>query len=173
MARSFRFHGWLCLLCGCFFIRNLFGRPDQQRSPKVVWKSWYTLYSSGCIVFLCWTVLDDIVYNGYRAAKSRHVLDSSLRAVANASGSGQDHRQPDVSLSWVLKDHRLLRPIGRLREASPDAVLRVLCTATLLMVRRATVLSLHRLLLRVRRLSILIPSGSRVNSWSWERQPLD
>ncbi|KAL3223442.1 hypothetical protein MRX96_049806 [Rhipicephalus microplus] len=84
MARSFRFHGWLCLLCGCFFIRNLFGRPDQQRSPKVVWKSWYTLYSSGCIVFLCWTVLDDIVYNGYRAAKSRHVLDSSLRAVANA-----------------------------------------------------------------------------------------
>ncbi|KAL1444320.1 hypothetical protein MTO96_045582 [Rhipicephalus appendiculatus] len=84
MARSFRFHGRLCLLCGCFFIRNLFGRPDQQRTPKVVWKSWYTLYSSGCIVFLCWTVVDDIVYNGYRAARSRHALDSSLRAVANA-----------------------------------------------------------------------------------------
>ncbi|KAL1422205.1 hypothetical protein MTO96_022338 [Rhipicephalus appendiculatus] len=84
MARSFRFHGRLCLLCGCFFIRNLFGRLDQQRPPKVVWKSWYTLYSSGCIMFLCWTVVDDIVYNGYRAARSRHALDSSLRAVANA-----------------------------------------------------------------------------------------
>lgn len=84
MARGFRFHGRLCRLCGCFFIRNLFKHHDQHAPPKAVWKSWYTLYSCGCIAFLCWEVVDDIVHDGYRVAKSRYILDSSLSMVASA-----------------------------------------------------------------------------------------
>ncbi|KAK8788306.1 hypothetical protein V5799_021919 [Amblyomma americanum] len=63
MARSFWFHALLCRLCGCFFIRDLYG-DRNQRAPRVVWRSWYTLYSCFCLAFLIWTSIEDITVKG-------------------------------------------------------------------------------------------------------------
>ncbi|KAK8756731.1 hypothetical protein V5799_000568 [Amblyomma americanum] len=53
MARSFRIHARLASFSGCFFIRDLFSTRESA-APRVVWKSWYTVYSCVCLAFLVW-----------------------------------------------------------------------------------------------------------------------
>ncbi|KAH9369359.1 hypothetical protein HPB48_022450 [Haemaphysalis longicornis] len=83
MARSFRFHSWLCRLCGCFFIKNLYGRKDRL-NPKVVWKSWYTIYATGCLAFIMWLDIGPLVTNGREAVRKRDKLHISLRVFMDA-----------------------------------------------------------------------------------------
>ncbi|XP_077531061.1 uncharacterized protein LOC144143129 [Haemaphysalis longicornis] len=83
MARSFRFHSWLCRLCGCFFIKNLYGRKDRL-SPKVVWKSWYTIYATGCLAFIMWLDIGPLIINGREAVRKRDKLHISLRVFMDA-----------------------------------------------------------------------------------------
>ncbi|XP_077493293.1 uncharacterized protein LOC144104271 [Amblyomma americanum] len=80
MARSFRFHARLCRLCGCFFIRDLF-EGNGRSPPRIVWKSWYTVYSCGCLASLLWIEIDVIVGEGYQANKRFYFLDNTLQVI--------------------------------------------------------------------------------------------
>ncbi|KAH7940342.1 hypothetical protein HPB52_023056 [Rhipicephalus sanguineus] len=82
MARSFRCHALLCRLCGCFFIQDLF-RKDDKSSPRVVWRSWYTLYSLGCIGFLLWMQVGVIAHASHQATRTGHSFQGSLSLVAH------------------------------------------------------------------------------------------
>ncbi|KAH7933844.1 hypothetical protein HPB49_018058 [Dermacentor silvarum] len=82
MARSFRFHALLCRFGGCFFIRDLF-RKDNKRSPRVVWKSWYTIYSVCCIGFLIWMQVGIVAHASHQATMTSHSFEGSLNVVAH------------------------------------------------------------------------------------------
>ncbi|KAH8030417.1 hypothetical protein HPB51_006849 [Rhipicephalus microplus] len=82
MARSFRCHALLCRLCGCFFIRDLFGK-EGKRSPKVVWRNWYTLYSIFCIGFLLWMQVGVVAHASRQATRTGHSFQGSLSVVVH------------------------------------------------------------------------------------------
>ncbi|KAH9369360.1 hypothetical protein HPB48_022451 [Haemaphysalis longicornis] len=83
MARSFRFHAWLCRLCGGFFIQNLFDR-NAQSPPRIVWKSWYLLYSIMCLAFMLWMEVDIITYEESKAAQTHYYLDTYLLMITHS-----------------------------------------------------------------------------------------
>ncbi|KAK8774172.1 hypothetical protein V5799_011296 [Amblyomma americanum] len=72
--------GKLCRLCGCFFIRDLF-EGNGRSLPRIVWKSWYTVYSCGCLASLLWIEIDVIVGEGYQANKRFYFLDNTLQVI--------------------------------------------------------------------------------------------
>ncbi|KAH6924695.1 hypothetical protein HPB50_022138 [Hyalomma asiaticum] len=83
MARSFRCNALLCRLCGCFFIRDLF-RKDEKRSPRVAWRSWYTIYSLCCISFLLWAQVGVVSRAIHQARRTRHSFQGSLSVVTHS-----------------------------------------------------------------------------------------
>ncbi|KAH7948900.1 hypothetical protein HPB49_002936 [Dermacentor silvarum] len=78
MTRSYRLHARLCRLCGCFFVRGLYDGDDQE-TPRVVWKSWYTLYSLCCLTFLLWVELEDLVPDASKTVAFRGEVDACIR----------------------------------------------------------------------------------------------
>ncbi|XP_077494996.1 uncharacterized protein LOC144105757 [Amblyomma americanum] len=81
MARGFRFHAWLCRLCGCFFVRNLFG-SERGHPPRVVWWSWYAFYSVGSLCFLLWMLVGAVMHAVRRSARNHYRFDGSLHVIA-------------------------------------------------------------------------------------------
>ncbi|XP_077492488.1 uncharacterized protein LOC144103705 [Amblyomma americanum] len=59
----------------------LSGTP-KLRQPRVVWRSWYTIYSIGCLGFLLWMLVGTIIQAGRRAARNHYRFDGSLHIIA-------------------------------------------------------------------------------------------
>ncbi|KAL3204994.1 hypothetical protein MRX96_041108 [Rhipicephalus microplus] len=76
MAARVRPYAKLCRAAGVFFIRNL--HCANTRDVAVTWKSWYTLYSLGCLVTFTLGQLYFVASNTFRLLASVRSFTKSL-----------------------------------------------------------------------------------------------
>ncbi|KAL1433568.1 hypothetical protein MTO96_012402 [Rhipicephalus appendiculatus] len=77
LARTFKLHGLLDQLCGCFFVRGIFSGVQEQ-PRRVRWRSWYTIYSCACVALLTWIWADTMASWTVEWSGHRERIDNGL-----------------------------------------------------------------------------------------------
>ncbi|KAL1433566.1 hypothetical protein MTO96_012400 [Rhipicephalus appendiculatus] len=77
LARTFKLHGRLSQLCGCFFVRGIFS-GGQEQPRRVRWRSWYTIYSCACVALLTRTWADTMASWTVEWSGHRERVDNGL-----------------------------------------------------------------------------------------------